>query len=113
MTREQLRDSLIARFGLDELRASGLRKLVVATARPRVLARFLVGFPVRTDQAQRLEPAQCGVDGPAGQAGDVHDVEPEPMALGEGLQEEETGVGQGPHVRIYIVQYAGPGAKFK
>lgn len=57
--REQLGNGAIARFGLDEVRPAGPGEFVVAASRSCVVARFLVCFPVCTDQAERKGSARA------------------------------------------------------
>lgn len=55
---------------------------------------FGVGFPFGLDQTVAFEATEGGVDGSAGETGDVHDFEAEAVAEREGLEDEGGGVGE-------------------
>jgi hypothetical protein len=60
-----------------------------------VPARVEILFPVGGDELEGFQSPQRGVNRAAWQPGHFHDVEPEAMALGHRLQDEETGVAEG------------------
>src|SRR5205823_9016561 len=65
--------------------------LVIAPLRPRLAERRALCFPARVNAAGMLEAAQRRVDGACRVAGHVDDLEPVPMAAGDGLQDQRGG----------------------
>jgi hypothetical protein len=55
---------------------------------------FFFRLPARFDEFVALEAAERGVDGAAGESGDVHDVEAEAVAEAECLEDESRAVGE-------------------
>src|SRR6476661_4670731 len=72
--RGQLGQQWIALHGADERIFALAREFVIAAGRTVLAQRDLAVLPVATYQGFFFQAAQCWVDGPAGQAGDVHNV---------------------------------------
>ena len=73
---------------------AGLRDLVIAARGTLAGGGFRVGFPLRFDEAITFEAAERGIDGAAGQASDLHDVEAKAVVEADGLKDERGGVGE-------------------
>ena len=81
------------------LRCAGAGELVVAAWRPSLVARTLHGLPAGADESRVLEPAEDGIDRPAGESGGVEDVEAVAGAAGEGDEDEGGGAREAGHER--------------
>src|SRR5262245_26108759 len=100
--RLRLFEQAVAFDGFGERLAARARQLVVLARRPRLGARDAFFLPDRGEVAGVLEPAQRRVDRAAGQAGDVDDVEPVSIPIGDRLEDDggrvsEKGSGHAAH----------------
>src|SRR5215471_18819026 len=98
------REVLEALPGRRERVGAGAGDLVVAARGPLLAARDLLALPARTDEPERLEPPQHGIDGAGLEARAVGDVEAVAHAVGDGVEDERRRIGGVGHVELYIAE---------
>ena len=68
---------------------------------------LLFGLPFGLDELVAFQAAKRGIDGAAGQAGDLHDIETVTITEANCLKDQGRGMGQARHVHDYVVCYIG------